>query len=125
MLISLRKGACTLAAFACLAAPVLAEEHEILIVEGAYFPPLIYAEVGDTLLFVNETSGVHIVQASDETWTSGPISVNGTFSLTLTNETQLYFNASVDTEGDGDGEGDEALEQNGQVTFDPPNADES
>lgn len=124
MLISLRKGVYTLAAFAWLAGSAVAEVHEVLIVEGAYFPPLVHAQIGDSVLFINETGGVHVVQATDESWTSGPISVDGTFSLLLMQETQLAYNASVETEGDGDGQGDETLEQNGEISYDPPPVDE-
>ncbi len=102
--------------------PVAAEsiDHEIIIIDGAYFPPLIYAQVGDRLIFVNSSSGVHVVEGPEETWTSGQIPIDGTFTLLLSNETPLVFSASADTEGVSAEEGDVILEQVGEITYDAP-----
>lgn len=123
MLFSIRNGACAFVAVSCLAGAASAEEHWVRIVEGAYFPALVHAEVGDTVLFVNETDAIHEVHATDESWTSGQIPVDGSFSLLLAEDTVLAYTASVETEGDGDGAGDETLEQNGEISFDPPPPD--
>lgn len=121
MLVSFRKGVCALAAAITMTATAAgAVDHEILIVEGAYFPPLTYAEIGDRLVFVNSSNSPHIVEGPEEAWTSGPIPVEGSYTLTLDDETPLTFMASADTEEDGDGAGDEAIEQIGQITYDPP-----
>lgn len=119
MLFSFRKGVFAFAAAAGMTATAAwAVDHQVLIVDGAYFPPLVYADPGDRLVFVNASSGVHIVQASDESWTSGPIPVDGSFTLLLDDETPLVFNASADTEGNGGASGDEFLEQIGEITYD-------
>jgi plastocyanin len=101
-------------------ATVLADdEHEVLIIDGAYFPPLIYADIGDKLIFVNSSSDVHTVQAPEEEWTSGPIPIDGSFTLVLAAETPLTFEASTETEGSSAEDGDVILEQIGEITFEP------
>jgi plastocyanin len=130
-----RNGLTAFAAIACFAvgpataqststsATVPAMDHEVIIVDGAYFPPLIYAQVGDRLVFVNLSSGVHTVQSPAEEWTSGAIPINGTFTLTLAAETPLSFNASVETEGSSAEAGDVVLEQVGEITYEPAPVD--
>ncbi|MDF1728168.1 MAG: hypothetical protein P1U53_10520 [Sulfitobacter sp.] len=99
----------------CLATAASATEHEVLIVDGAYFPPLVYAELGDTVTFINDSSDNHEVQASDESWTSGIIPMDGSFALAIEVDTVLTFQATAETEGTGDGDGDVMLEQIGEV----------
>ncbi|NNE52736.1 MAG: hypothetical protein HKN30_10075 [Sulfitobacter sp.] len=119
MLTHIRKGAATVVGLALLAGPALAVDHEVLIVDGAYFPPLIYADIGDHLMFVNSSSDAHEVQAVDASWTSGTIPVDGSFSLEITDETVLTFNATADTEGNSAEQGDVLLEQVGEVVIAP------
>lgn len=107
------------AAVSLMGTAALALDHEVVIIDGAYFPPLVHAEPGDRLIFINNSSGTHVVQASDESWTSGPIAINGTFTLTLEEDTPLMFNASVETEGNGEEDGDIFLEQIGEITYEP------
>lgn len=127
MLNSCRKGFYIIAAAACLgggaamaqgtSAPAM--DHSVVIIDGAYFPALIYAQVGDSLVFENASSGVHIIEGPADSWTSGPIPVNGTFTLTLDETTPLVFSASADTEGDSLEDGDVVIEQIGEITYDP------
>ena len=98
-------------------------DHEVIIVDGAYFPPFIYANIGDRIIFRNASSGVHVVEGPDESWTSGQIAIDGFFRLSLTPETPLTFRASVETEGIGAEDGDVVLEQIGEITYDPPPSD--
>lgn len=95
-------------------------DHEVIIVDGAYFPPFIYANIGDRIIFRNESSGAHVVEGPDAVWTSGQIAIGGFFRLNLLQDTPLTFRASVDTEGTGAAGGDVVLEQIGEFTYDAP-----
>jgi plastocyanin len=95
-------------------------DHEVIIIDGAYFPPFIYASIGDRIIFRNASSGAHIVEGPDESWSSGQIAVGGFFRLNLLQDTPLTFRASVDTEGTGAADGDVVLEQIGEITYDAP-----
>jgi plastocyanin len=126
MLNSCRTGLYALAAAACLVGGVASAQtttaastdHDVIIIDGAYFPALIYAQVGDRLIFENASNGVHIIEGPAESWTSGPIPIDGTFTLLLEETTPLVFSASADTEGDSVNEGDVAIEQIGEIRYD-------
>ncbi len=113
MLNSNRKGAFALAAALSLAAgAVQAESHEILIVNGSYFPNSIYANEGDVIIFRNESDGTHTINGPEGTWTSGEITVEGTYQLSLTQETPLTFSGIFASSGDGAAE-----ESTGEIIF--------
>lgn len=95
MLNSIRKGACALVAAATLTATAAqAEEHVILIVDGSYFPSVVFASEGDMLTFQNESQSDHTVSGADDAWTSGVIGSAGTFSIDLTEETPAVFSGA-------------------------------
>lgn len=128
MLNSCRKGFYAIASAACLlgsasfaqdTSQATAMDHDVLIIDGAYFPDLIYAQLGDSLIFENASDGVHIIEGAAEAWTSGPIAVGGTFTLLLEDTTPLAFSASADTEGDSANDGDVVIEQIGVITYEP------
>jgi plastocyanin len=99
MLNSIRKGTCVLAAAtAFFATQAAAEELSVLIVDGAYFPEITYANTGDTILFTNESDVSHTVSGPAGTWKSGKIAVNGTYRLALAQNTPLTF-SGVDSDG--------------------------
>ncbi|SFE03249.1 hypothetical protein SAMN04488523_104269 [Sulfitobacter brevis] len=92
MLTSLRAGVCTLAtATVLIASSAQADDLTVLILEGAYFPPVVSAQIGDTIVFVNETDSEHTVSGDDEIWTSGPIPTEGSYRLALNETTPLTF----------------------------------
>lgn len=111
------RAALAATALAAFASPALSAEHEILIVDGAYFPPLIYVNYGDNVVFVNNASSAHEVKASDDSWTSGLIPLDGSFTLEIEADTYLAYQATADTEGMGDEDGDIFLEQFGEVVI--------
>lgn len=115
MLTHIRKGAATLVGLALLSGPALAVDHEIIIIDGAYFPPIVFAEHGDNLVFINESSGVHKIVAANGGWETGSIPVDGTYSLALEPGMDLSYMATPETEGQGGETGDTFLEQFGEV----------
>ncbi len=112
MLNSFRNGVCAFAAAASFlfATGAQAEEHVVLIVDGAYFPPLVYVSAGDSLVFLNHSAATAEVIGAEEAWTSGPIGVDASFTLPITEEMPATFSSpAVD---------DTTFE--GAITFDAP-----
>lgn len=128
MLISFRKGAFAFAAAATLiGSAAQAETHSVQIMDGGFFPPLIYVQPGDQIEFINSSEAVQVITGDAESWTSGEISVDGSYVLALDDTMPRNF-VSVIIEGEADsGEGDgdddigneEALELFGEFTFEP------
>ncbi|MFG6602694.1 hypothetical protein ACGYK2_07050 [Sulfitobacter sp. 1A10359] len=96
MLSSYRKstGALALALSLC-AAGAIAESRNVLIVDGAYFPSLSHVQPGDQVVFTNNATGSHTITGEDEAWTSGPIPVNGNYTLDITAQTPTRFSGQT------------------------------
>jgi urease beta subunit len=117
MLGNMRTGLAAFATVACLGGTAIAEDHEVVIVEGAYFPSLIIANLGDRLVFVNSSNRQQEVGAVDASWTSGKIEIGQTYVQPIEVGTGLVFigkngvlNSNSDT-GIG-------VEQMGEVVID-------
>ena len=128
MLNSFRKGAFAFAAAATMiGSAAQAETHSVLIMDGGFFPPIVYVQPGDDIEFTNSSDAVQTIFGAAESWTSGEIDIDGTFVLSLNDEMPQSFVATiVDGEADaGEGDGDddvgneEALELHGEFTFEP------
>lgn len=65
--------------------------HEVDIVGDSFFPPLVYAEEGDTIVWKNNSPSTHTATASDESWTTGDIPPGGTASIELEEEMTLSY----------------------------------
>jgi plastocyanin len=114
MLNSYRKGAFAVAAALSFAAGAAqAESHEILIVDGSYFPNTIYAHEGDSIIFLNESDNSHTINGPEGSWTSGEILADASFSLELTHETPTTFSGIFASTGDTSG-------TEGEVIYDDP-----
>ena len=63
MLSSYRKSAGALAlALSVCAASAMAENRNVLIVDGAYFPALSHVQPGDQVVFTNNATGSHTAE---------------------------------------------------------------
>ena len=115
MLNSYRKGAFALAAaFSFVAGAAQAEQHTVLIVEGGYFPSVVYVQAGDSVTFENESGATHTIVGEEDVWTSGEINLDGSFTVDMTEEVPLMFS----------GNGADGLETLGEFSYDePPLAD--
>lgn len=95
MLNLFRSGALTLAAaFTLTGTAAQAESHEVLIVDGSYFPYVIFATEGDEIVFRNESGANHYIVGANDSWQSGAIPPNGTFQIELEEETPLTFSGT-------------------------------
>lgn len=95
MLKSYRKGALALAAAMTFSAGAAqADNHVVLIVDGSYFPSVIFASAGDNIIFRNESGSTHVIQGADESWTSGNIGGSASYRLNLTRNTPATFSGT-------------------------------
>jgi plastocyanin len=92
MLNSFCKGICAFAAATTFTATAaMAENHHVLIMEGGYFPAIVYVNRGDNLIFTNQSEQEHVINGPDESWTSGPIAVDATYRLNINNQMAMTF----------------------------------
>ena len=55
------------------AAPAVAEEHIVVILEAAFFPEQTFVETGDVVRFVNASGQLQTVRHLDGIWTTLPL----------------------------------------------------
>ncbi|WP_341234018.1 hypothetical protein [uncultured Sulfitobacter sp.] len=111
MPISFRKAAAAFAAFtlATSGTAVLAQTHDVMILDQAFFPAVTYVDAGDTINFTNNSEGSRTVKAADESWQSEALSTGSTFSFVIDAASPLVFTSST---------GNGAFE--GTISFDEP-----
>ncbi|KIN61932.1 hypothetical protein Z946_788 [Sulfitobacter noctilucicola] len=110
MLNSYRSGICALAvATSFIAGAAQAESHVVLIMEGGYFPAVTYVSAGDEVIFRNESGATHEMGGPEDVWSSGPIGMDGTYHLSLSEETPLVFTGVSG-----------GIEMQGEVSYDTP-----
>ena len=111
MLTNKRKGVLALAAaMGMMTGAAHAANHTVMIVDGGYFPELIYVTPGDNITFENWSEAEHTVSGPEGTWASDPIAVDGQFMLQVDETTPLTYNG-LDISG---------LEISGAISFDAP-----
>jgi plastocyanin len=126
MPISFRKGAMSLVAitFAISGSTAFAQSqiHNVLILDQAFFPGIIYVAPGDTLNFLNDSDAVRTVRASDGTWESEALGTGGTFSYIVNSASPLMFSSSAEAGAPVEGEEtpDPAAPYEGTISFDEP-----
>ena len=100
-----RKGVFAVAtALSFAAGAAQAEEHVVLIVDGSYFPSVVYANPGESIMFRNNSDASHTVNGPAESWTSGAIGSEATFILNIEEDTPPTFSGlgSDGTEAEGE-----------------------
>ncbi|MEL7099532.1 MAG: hypothetical protein AAGM84_11945 [Pseudomonadota bacterium] len=110
-----------LVAASVMATPAAAEQHEVLILDSGFFPIVTYVDAGDTIEFVNETSGPRYLIGDDNLWVVGPISGGSSATITIPQGMKNYFisaDSVVDFE-DYNGE-DQPTAPRGIVNFGTP-----
>ncbi len=68
----------------------------IIFVDGGFFPEITYLQPGDTATFINEEDGPRTAEAIDQSWSTGSLSVNGTYVLSVASDTVLSFTVAGD-----------------------------
>lgn len=86
---------------ALIGAPAFAEVHEITLVEGGFFPEIVYLSAGDKVNFTNQTDATAEIEAIDESWNTGSINVNASYLLDVDATTTLAFTFADDVEKAG------------------------
>ncbi|MCR8547937.1 hypothetical protein M4578_08865 [Salipiger sp. P9] len=67
----LRKTGLLALTLGCLAMPLQAKEHYVLLLGDGYFPDYVYPNYGDTIRFVNNSNVAMSATATDASWTTG------------------------------------------------------
>lgn len=87
MLNTFQKGVCAFAvATSFMATSALAENHTVLIMDGGYFPAIVYVGRGDNIIFTNNSEAEHTISGPDGAWVSEPIPLDATFVLNINNQ---------------------------------------
>ena len=84
-------GGATAAMFLSASLAQAGATHEVDIVGDSFFPPLVYAEAGDTILFKNNSNSTHTATAADESWTTGDIPPGAAVSMEIEGDMTLSF----------------------------------
>ncbi|THH37118.1 hypothetical protein E4Z66_09300 [Aliishimia ponticola] len=114
----------------CIASVAHSEEHRVVLTGFSYFPSVVYAQPGDSVIFINESGEEQTVVGRDTGWVVGPLGDQQEGQLTINEETELAFFAAYAAEEDDDtdetspnseyGDYDEAPIK-AEITFDEPN----
>ncbi|WP_386625439.1 cupredoxin domain-containing protein [Sulfitobacter geojensis] len=92
MLNSSRKGVLAVAAaLSFVAGAAQADNHVVLIVDGSYFPSVVYANPGDNIVFRNNSDASHTVNGPEGSWTSGEIGSEAMYRLNIKHDTPPTF----------------------------------
>ena len=69
----------------------------VLILDGGYFPAIVYVGRGDNIIFTNNSEAEHTMSGPEGTWVSEPIPVDGTYVLNINNQlAPTYSGAGAD-----------------------------
>lgn len=115
MLMIKSKGAIALAAaIGMMTGAAQAANHTVMIVDGGYFPEIVYVAPGDNIVFENWSEAEHVVSGPVGSWASDPIAISGQFMLSVDETTPMTY-SGLDIGG---------IEISGAISFDaPPLAD--
>ena len=84
-----------------LAQGASAADFTILMEEGAFYPEITYLAPGDVVTFTNKNTSAVEAIAGDASWTTGQLSMDASYALTVTPETALQFAFASDAEKSG------------------------
>lgn len=116
LLIGLTSGA---GVFANETGTVLSNDYEVLLVEGRFFPETTYLKPGDRIIFVNMTDSDASAAAADDSWSTGTLGVDGTYTLEITPEIHTTFNLASAASAATDATDAEGTPGIGYISFDP------
>jgi len=82
----------------CAVSSASAEEYDIQIEEGAFYPDITYLIPGDSVKFVNNNGGSVKVLANESKWDSGELGVGDSYLLDVGPDTELNFSLASNPE---------------------------
>ena len=107
--------------------------HEVTIYDNDLMPPLVFAQPGDTIRFINEDDGQHQIMAEDGSWDTAVMDTNTYVEVKITPGKTLGYALNPDyveveetngedendvSEGGTTGETEVTDQTEGEVTFD-------
>lgn len=81
-------------AAANLATAADAANLDIIFEDGGFYPEITYLQPGDTATIYNGTTTDVVVEATDQSWTSGTLIEEASFVLTMSDSTVLTYTVS-------------------------------
>lgn len=75
--------------------------NPITILETTLYPEVNFVEVGQHITFHNSGTSTRTVEATDDSWTSGPLAPSQSFTLLITEGMTLGFNLSEANDATG------------------------
>ena len=126
----LRKTAAAAFAFGLISAGAYAAEHEVTILDGAFFPEITYVQPGDTVVIENASETPRTVFGDTFHFVTPSLNTGDQFVLTVTEDMPTNYFGTSATEGTV-GEGGATAEQeadtdeegnvmHGMLSFDAP-----
>ncbi|SFR42350.1 hypothetical protein [Litoreibacter janthinus] len=76
-------------------------ERRVDIKGGVFFPPMILAGAGETIIIRNQEDEVHDATALDGSWTTGPIQPGALAEVTVSADMVLCFKSTTNEEYKG------------------------
>lgn len=70
-----------------------AQIHDVMILDEAFFPAIVYVEPGDELVFFNDSDAEHTVKGGDDAWSSEIVAVGSTYTYTVNADSPLTFHS--------------------------------
>ncbi|WP_295509193.1 cupredoxin domain-containing protein [uncultured Sulfitobacter sp.] len=122
MPISFHKGAMSLVAFtfAICGNSALAQTQNVMILDQAFFPAVIYVVPGDVLNFTNSSDHARTVKATDGTWESEALSPGSSFTYVVDTASPLAFSSTGEAAPVEGEEPTGPVTYEGTISFDEP-----
>ena len=83
------------------ASSVAADTLEVIFVDGGFYPEVTYLDAGDIVTFTNETEATLTAEATDQSWSTGALMQNASYSLAITSATVLTYSVAGEPEKSG------------------------
>lgn len=83
------------------AASASADTHNVIFVDGGFYPEVTYLDPGDIVIFTNEAESALTAEADDQSWSTGLLAQNASYSLPITSATVLTYSVAGDSEKAG------------------------
>lgn len=80
------------------ASSAAAETRYVIFVDGGFYPEITYLDPGDIVTFTNEAEIALTAEATDQSWSTGSLPQNSSYSLPITETTVLTYSVAGDPE---------------------------
>ncbi|WP_299281264.1 hypothetical protein [uncultured Tateyamaria sp.] len=100
------------------ATTAVGEVHDVMILDGEFFPQVTYLNEGDSVRFENVSGITHTIGSAGDEWATDPIEADDVVIVVFDEDKPREFYSKLITDDDGD------LIIAGMVDFSPPSAED-